>query len=90
MGLNSAFRKELDLYANVVKVRKDLVRVPNLYFGIQYTIQLGILTRRRRGCGSRRVGDTLERIPRSRVGSRVLRLWAIAAHALTGFTCAVF
>ena len=37
MGLNSAFRKELDLYANVVKVRKDLVRVPNLYFGIQYS-----------------------------------------------------
>ena len=46
--------------------------------------------RRRRGCGSRRVGDTLERIPRSRVGSRVLRLWAIAAHALTESTCAVF
>ena len=23
MGLNSAFRKELDLYANVVKVRRD-------------------------------------------------------------------
>ena len=57
---------------------------------------------RRRGCGSRRVGDTLERIPRSRVGSRVLRLWAIAAHsgvgrgtwlaahALTESTCAVF
>ena len=59
MGLNSAFRKELDLYANVVKVRKD--RINALYQGHQRQGQLirtkTLTTTRKRGQIKKNIKD---------------------------------